>query len=297
MPIVADPMKLSLPEQVGENKKQIKKIWEFLDGLSVSDNVIKITSLSQLTAEELEIVKRDIAFIVYGSEIYYKTKTTSSEAIFEKLAKFELSEYVTLSSDKIIVTLSNGALGAESSSVNIYSNAQVDSALAAEKSYVDNNFAKLSGANFTGAITAPTITENMSGYAFTKRTVTADFDLDYAYAGVVKNGNKITFAICAKIVNHSIGAGAFNIGRFDIPSAVGSKLFPVSIGGINNALSTKNINLTSTAYSVNTKVATVFKISDTQIQVNLYGLDGLAPETEFLLRYEETFLLSDNLAS
>lgn len=295
MSIVADPMKLSLPEQVGENKKQIKKIWEFLDGLSVSDNVIKITSLNQLTAEELGIVKRDIAFIVYGNEIYYKTKTTSSEAIFEKLIKFELSEYITLSSNKIIVTLSNGALGAETSSANIYSKAQVDTflALKAEKSYVDNNFAKLSGASFTGSITAPSIIEDMSGYTFTKQ---AGLDAESViYAGVCKNGNKITFVIFGTYTKPSSDAPVNpSLGEFLCPKEVANKLFPFSSWYLDYT----SIEYASGASDTRITLPCAVIKEGRKVRFAAYGVHGpsLTAETAYVFRIEATFLLSENLA-
>ena len=88
---------------------------------------------------------------------------------------------------------------------------------------------ELASLDATGLITGGEIVEKMSGYSFSPAS-NANFTYEYVYAGVVKNGNKITFVIAANLTK---GAGAdrlASIGGFTIPASVGAKLFPTQVG-------------------------------------------------------------------
>ena len=87
--------------------------------------------------------------------------------------------------------------------------------------------------NVDGNFTANSIVENMSGYTFTKSASTSDFELSYNYASVCKNGNKLTFAIFGNLKRLSeVILSSVNLGIFNIPSAIGEKLYPIQLGAL-----------------------------------------------------------------
>ncbi len=295
----------NLQEQVGYNTQQIEKIFEILDGLNVQDNVVIVPDMSYiLSEEELEIVNKEVAFIVYDNQLYIKKGQDASLAYFDIVFTISGSTTViSFNSKEIQVTLSNGALGIVVSSASTYNQTQIDSLLSAKASitYVDSQLASglalkanLSGANFTGAITGPSIVENMSGYSFTKNASDTDKELDYLYAGVVKNGNKLTFVIFVKVTRKaSIGVNSISLGSFTIPSAVGQNLHPYQ----GNWLNVLNVFASDTYVSGVEVPVLVTKGSNTSVsaQLNLVNTK-LTQDTVYLVRLEQTFLLSDNLA-
>lgn len=142
--------------------------------------------------------------------------------------------------------------------------------------------------NIDGNLTGNSIIENMSGYSFTKKE---NSQFTISYAGVVKNGNKITFAI-AGIMNIPAYIDRIDLGYFTIPLSVGKKLFPI---GNTLFLSYKVVPFYKAYNSkVDVNVNTI-KNSDTKISVSTYPIK-LETGIDYSFRYEITFLLSDNLA-
>lgn len=294
MLVIGNKKYRNLQEQVGWNTEQIEKIFQFLDGINVSDNVVVVTDISTpLTTEELEIVNREVAFIVYNGELYFKKNQDASYIYFDIVFKVSGSTVITLASSEITVTKSNGALGIVNSSVSTYSKSEVDSLLSAKAntSYVDSQLAlkaNLSGANFTGAITGPSIIEDMVGYSADVKTATGPTPV---YAGIVKNGNKLTLAYAFEYEVATLQGGQ-DIIDFIIPASIGQKLFP----SFSTYLEVKNIQVASSGTSVSDMLTRVMKPNDTTIRINIRD-DGLSTSTKYYCRIESTFLLSDNLAS
>lgn len=291
--IITDPKKLSMPQQVQKNKEDIEDIRKIIDGLDVEDNVVVVNDISQiLTAEELEAIKQPVAFIVYNNHLYLKGKTIDTTAYFDIVFSITASTVITFESSEIQVELSNGALNLVNSTVSTYSETQIDNKLSlkANITYVDNNFASLSGANFTGAITAPSIIENMSGYSI--KNVNAIVD-EMIYASVCKNGNKITFVIFGTIT--PVAQTNYNIVQFTIPEAVGEKLYPFTSGAVVNLLEVKNASCFTDSTSITDAIMRVRKESNTTITFELRA-QSLTANTQYHLRFECTFLLSENLA-
>lgn len=143
-----------------------------------------------------------------------------------------------------------------------------------------------------GKITGGEIIENMNGYSFER--VEENSELTLIYAGVVKNGNKITFVIFGKY-NRASENPVINpsIGRFNIPEEVASKIQPWS--GI--FVDSKNIPFFDNASSISTKVVGIEKRTPTSIQFTAYGTHTLTANTDYMFRVEATFLLSENLYS
>ena len=158
-------------------------------------------------------------------------------------------------------------------------------------------FALLNGANFTGAITAPSIIENMSGYSFEQSTA-SKVTFNYIYCSVCKNGNKLTFATCLTFTLASDQTEAsIVIGKFIIPASISAQLYPVTFLGSLDLLNYEEVLCVAraTLATVSTK-GYAYKSGTTGI-VQMINTAGLSKETEYFLRIEQTFLLSDNLVS
>ena len=292
----------SLPEQVAENAKNIKTILEILDGLNIQDNLVVIADISQiLTRSELDIVERPVAFLYYGDQLYIKKNEVGGSAFFDVIFSISGSTVISFASKEIEVNLSTGALSLTTSTVSTYSKSELDTLLSAKSdiTYVDAQLAgkaDLSGANFTGAITAPSIIENMSGYSvvFPKISV-FQTSTQEAYCGICKNGNKITFAVSGQITpSENISSGSdMTLCSFTIPSAVGEKLIPFAGG---QRLSYKSVKC---FYSSTNSVEITFimtKTSNTSFYITCITTSTLSDSNVYSFRYEETFLLSENLA-
>lgn len=150
----------------------------------------------------------------------------------------------------------------------------------------------LASLDATGLITGGEIVEKMSGYSFTEQTHSG-LTIEDGYVGVVKNGNKITFAISAKLTKATGGGNNQEIGKFTIPSSIGEKIFKVD--DYQNVA----FNKLSVASSYNSfvDVYVVFKkVNNTTLSVYYY-INNLVEETAYYSRYEITLLLSDNMIS
>ena len=152
----------------------------------------------------------------------------------------------------------------------------------------------------TGKITGGEIIENMSGYSF----INYEWDpmtIEYIYGGVVKNGNKITFALALNITKTaSISSGFFPLGSFRIPTDVLAKLYPTEIGTYSSILDFKVINAidednTATPIQVLVDKSTSGGAHDVIIGAKGNTLNELTTDVKNFVRIEATFLLSDNL--
>lgn len=149
--------------------------------------------------------------------------------------------------------------------------------------------------NIDGNLTANSIIENMSGYGYapiTKENAT----ITYTYVGVVKNGNKITFA-CSGFFSRSgnLTGGNCPLIKFTMPDSIGAKLYPSNIDGANG-LAFMQLYLAKSYSTGLVKPLMVIKDSDHEISPTLYALSDTEVGTPYLFRFEITFLLSDNLA-
>lgn len=157
---------------------------------------------------------------------------------------------------------------------------------------------ELASIDASGKIEGGEILEKMSGYSFIKNDeIPEEFVFDWLYVGVVKTGNKITFIqFCSiKRTAEHTGNDFVSLGRLTIPQAVGSKLYPHTISGLQ-AVANLNVQLFGSAQSTqNVRAVLIQKNSDTQLQTYLYGVNNLTLNQEYVFRVEATFLLSENL--
>ena len=297
----------NLQEQVGFNTEQIEKIFDVLDGLAVTDNVVAIADLSDnLNVDQLEIVQKSVAFLVYDGQLYIKKSEDASNAYFDIVFTISSSGgVVSFTSKEIEVVLATGALSQTTSTNATYSSSQIDSLLSAKAdiTYVDTQLAlkaDLTGANFTGAITAPSITENMSGYSFAPQSAVTGFEIINIYCGVVKTGNKLTLVHFFKVKKTSEYSGSDyrTLGIFTIPASVASKIYPNDIGGGDTCVALGPISLFyDNTLSKLDKVYNINKYGSTQLTTLVNGVSSMTVDKYYYGRIEATFLLSDNLAS
>ena len=291
----------NLPEQVGENAKNIKEIQDLLDGLNIQDNLVVIADLSQiLNAEELEVVERPVAFLYYNNQLYIKKNESAGVAYFDVIFTIaEDSGEIEFSSQEIEVNLTTGALSYASSSSYTYTKSHIDTELALKAN--DAEVAKLTGAAFTGGITSPSIIEDMSGYSFTPNTAQTNHTKVFKYVSAVKNGNKVTLVVFVEIQvgGSQINAGSgLNIGTFALPAAVMNSLYPVTQGVYTNSLGVFVIQLakaTSTVPNPSDTGTVLMNKDPSGVFFYIYTNSNLTASTSYYARIETTFLLSDSL--
>ena len=139
-------------------------------------------------------------------------------------------------------------------------------------------------------VTGDEIVENMEGYSFSVKEETG-WTKDIAYAGVVKNGNKLTLVISGNYMRTSESADAYvELGKFTIPKAVNDKLYPIFQSFIDFRIIEVFVSLgDSTPVRVYTD-----KTDDTHLTMNAYA--NTTVNKSYNYRYELTFLLGENLA-
>lgn len=144
-----------------------------------------------------------------------------------------------------------------------------------------------------GAFTADEIAENMSGYSFTAPTVSFP-DLNIIYAGVVKTGNKITFVIFCSFTYDT--PRFLDIGTFNIPKSVYDKLYPYDLNDVAT-LDTRSLSAIKERQSVPIQIyGEIFKPSGSAITFSFATNSSMTASETYIVRYEATFLLSENLA-
>ena len=155
-----------------------------------------------------------------------------------------------------------------------------------------------SSVDMSGKIEGAEIVEKMSGYSAQLVNSTA-FTSENVYHGVVKNGNKITVVGAIKLTKlENWSSGDLTISEMFIPSAIGSKLYPVTIGAYNKALAVMNIVAANSYNNLVTLQAMIEKNSNGKLVFWLTDatkINQLEANTEYYIRIEATFLLSDNL--
>ena len=148
--------------------------------------------------------------------------------------------------------------------------------------------------NVDGSISGDEIIENMSGYSFIPNETGDGFTMEHIYAGVVKNGNKITFVSAFKITKTADQDYHKLVGSFIIPSDLMDKLYPTEIDGrdildikVGGAFASQN-SFVSQQYGLE-------KLTD-KLVIRLYNArTNLTTNTEYFIRCECTLLLSENL--
>ena len=282
----------NLQEQVGYNTECIQELAKAIDGITLEDKLVIIANDSgTFTDEEMTVLNGPLAFISDGSKVWLKQSETVSEFVFKAIdivATEVGGTHYNVGGSKIVVTRATRAYATSDDVIIVtYNKSQMNSLFALK--------ADLSGANFTGAITAPSIIENMSGYSFIKRTPPVSLEYEYVYAGAVKNGNKLTVVIALNITRLD-STSSVALGDFVLPQDILDNLFPTTIG-LGNYLDIKKISAWASEGSA-VEINSYFSKTSGKIVCYATGttLNNIPLNTKSYFRYEATFLLSDNLA-
>ena len=163
----------------------------------------------------------------------------------------------------------------------------------------ETNTTEISGnVNVDGNFTGNSIIENMSGYSIIKGAPPTNATYNFLYGGIVKNGNKLTCA-CALIVNSTSGIEgitAMHICDFIVPTNIASKLYEIDLGTTKNCLGASNsVPFYQGSLSFKNSIMVYVKRDATHIRCLCYPTEKLEANTNYLLRFEITFLLSDNM--
>ena len=145
----------------------------------------------------------------------------------------------------------------------------------------------------SGLITGGEIVETMTGSS--AGTIShgdgVNCNITPIYMGVVKTGNKITFVYYFSYERIS-NKGLQTLAQFIIPSAVGAKLYPDGDG----VLAYQSVYGAITSQTGANTPMYLDKISNGMVSVAMSDV-GLSNGNTYKIRFEQTFLLSDNLAS
>ena len=141
----------------------------------------------------------------------------------------------------------------------------------------------------SGDITGNSIIENMTGYTFAEHATDYDqFALDYA--GIVKNGNKLTMVIAGTLTPTSI-VSLRTMGKFTLPNDVASLIKKI---GATDVVAYQNLDLFTDRDTSISVSAPVYRYNDTLDLCVI--VSGLTVNQDYYFRNEITFLLSENLA-
>lgn len=259
----------NLPEQVAKNAADIKKIAAILDGLNIQDNLVAIADISQnLTSAELDIVEKPVAFLYYSDQLYIKRNEVGGSAYFDVIFSITGSTVISFTSKQIEVVLSTGGLVLTTSTYSTYSKTELDTQLGlkAATTYVDAQLAlkaNLSGADFTGNITAPKISQstpnnslNVYVYSGTGWNLTTRYQKFEVINGVlyfisnliIENATAspatASSSLCSGTVSSipaEISDNVYDINNDKVSDAIGSN----ALITITPAFFTKNINSNS----------------------------------------------------
>ena len=153
----------------------------------------------------------------------------------------------------------------------------------------------ITGSLTAGSISSPSILETSSVATYSSAPI-APFTT-IVYAGAVKTGNKLTLVVFASVTPTSdiaVGAGVA-LGNFYLTGEVANKIYPFTVGSLTNVA---DCRIGGAIYGPRYSVPIQFYIikSGTGLLFNFTPTDvKMDAGTTYLIRYEVTFLLSDNL--
>ena len=209
-------------------------------------------------------------------------------------------------SGHLIVTLSNGD-DIDAGQIKMVSSFSIDASQHLIVNYNDGTTTDL-GAIFTGnvnisgtlnatSITGDSIVENMSGYTFINGNISG---ITIDYAGVCKNGNKITFVVAGVLKRNNSTPYSPNLCAFTVPASISNKIYPIGTGTTIDAREVAYFDLGNYASVPIKRNLQFYKetLNPNQFSVQLKVIDSdFTLDKDYFFRYECTFLLSDNLAS
>ena len=210
------------------------------------------------------------------------------------LQQGESVENAYIQNGHLYLTLTNGT-NLDAGDVKPVSNFSIDANQHLIVNYADGTSQDLGAifngnVNIAGNFTADSIIENMTGY--TLSTNAKDSNVTLSYAGVVKNGNKLTFVVAGNVTKAS---GVSSVAcDFIIPRSIADKLVPI----LGDYIASSTTTLVNGIFDNNpiTKPVGIAKLSGYFIRFIMLFLNAdLQDNISYMFRIEQTFLLSDNL--
>ena len=156
--------------------------------------------------------------------------------------------------------------------------------------------------NIAGNFTANSIIENMNGYTFAvSQYLPSQITFTPIYASACKNGNKLTLVVFGTMVRTgTVSPGTGSTVNFIIPASVGSKIYPYTIGS-DSVVANKTTEACVDIYNTDDKELSYayLKYGDTVLTlfVPSGSYNSLTLNSTYVVRFENTFLLSDNMAN
>ena len=143
----------------------------------------------------------------------------------------------------------------------------------------------------TGSISGAEIVEKMNGYSASMITTTG-WTITPVYLSAVKTGNKITIVVAVKATKTDAEAVGYPyLAYVTIPASVHNKLYPFSSSMLDYK---EGIAFASTNVSVRQYCE---KASSNRLAFGIAGTNNFVLNTEYYIRHEVTFLLSDSFIS
>ena len=140
-------------------------------------------------------------------------------------------------------------------------------------------------------VTGNEIAEKMNGYSFTNGTN----PLRTPYVSIVKNGNKITLVITGYFKKTET-TNTILIGSFFVPTSIASKIVPFVYQWVDYR-KVLMINIDSTSDIIEKEFYLSKHASLPNFSLYLQTSNDIDTTKTYFMRYEATFLLSDNMAS
>lgn len=151
--------------------------------------------------------------------------------------------------------------------------------------------------NINGNLTAKSIIQSMNGYGLVGRNNL----LQNVYLGICQNGNKLTFALSFDItLTERPQYEIIGLANFYIPYDVYPLLVTKNTGGLTDVVNAGTVGAITIpqddAIPVNYYVQKTIQDGYYQVQFNM-RTNKLTTGTTYTIRIEQTYLLSENLAS
>lgn len=251
-------------------------------------------ALENASATAFHVNKRGNATLTFSIDFADGTQIESEPIV---LQQGESVASARIANGHLILTLTNGdELDAGvilSGNLNVSGNVIATGNITANGTITGGSITS-SGTITGGKVTGGEIVENMgSDYSFTRQTTTKG-TLNYLYAGIVKNGNKITIVNTFEFTPSEGATDAVVTGRFLMPTAVMEKIIP-SLGSL---VDVKTAPAIVNPYSIPVEIPSyVTKYDNRSVYTNIGLVQNLTVGTTYLFRQEVTFLISENLAA
>lgn len=238
-------------------------------------------ALQNAAATSFEVVKRGNATIAFKITFADGTTLESGGIVLQQGESVQSGAIVN---GHLILTLTNG----DRLDCGTLFNGNID---------INGNMLVRGDISAQGKISAPAIVESMAGYTAAIGSDSA-LTLEPLYVGIVKNGNKITFAVSMNVTRTAY-AGVRTFVSFGVPKAVNDLLVPFE----GNVFDVKAIDF---FYDFGSNFEQAKKVSSFASMTKGSGsnptiflkanFDGLTNNVKYFVRVECTYLLSNSLA-